>query len=388
VIVAAVAIVLLVTFYAAATFFAPLPRVETIIARAESAGDGAGVRGGTVLTATGYVMPRIKAAVSPRVTGQLEELFVEVGSRVTAGQVLGRLANDDLRARERQLQAEIASRRALLREARANRDELRRDFERQESLVREGAVSRQSYESAKSAIDAAEARVSSAEADLENAIASLEVLRTDIDKTYIRAPFDGTILRKEAEVGEIIGPGFGGNLSGDLTALVTLCDMKSLEVEVDVNESYIARLHEGQPAEIVLDAFPGDTWPGEVRRIVPTANRQKATVQVKIAFREIDDRVMPEMGARVSFLDEGGGQAPGAAQEIWIPVEALRSWEGETSIFAVSEGRVRVVPVRSGPVSGGRVPIFSGLLPGERVIVGGPDDLEPGQRVEIAGEGG
>jgi RND family efflux transporter MFP subunit len=306
---------------------------------------------------------------------------------VSKGDILGRLADDDIRAQEMQIEAEIASREALLREARANRDDLQLEYERQDNLIREGAVSQESYESAKTALDMATARVASADALLENVKAKLEVVRTEIDKTRIRAPFDGTILRKEAEVGEIIGPGFGGNLSGDLTALVTMCDMRTLEVEVDVNESYIGRLREGQPASIVLDAFPGEEYPGEIRRIVPTANRQKATIQIKVAFRDINERVMPEMGAQVSFRGEESGEAVGSAEEIWIPAEALRSWEGKTAIFAVADGRVKLVSVRSGPVSGGRVPVLSGLLPGERVIVGGPGDLRPGQKVRFEEDG-
>ncbi|OGF97245.1 MAG: hypothetical protein A2Z06_01495 [Candidatus Glassbacteria bacterium RBG_16_58_8] len=330
-------------------------------------------------------MPKVKAAVSPRVAGQLIELFVDVGSRVKAGDLLGRLANDDLRAQERQIEAEIASQKALLEEARGNMEDLKLDFERHENLYQAGAVSPSSYEAARTAYRAAEARVGSAEARLENARAMLEVMMAEIEKTYIRAPFDGAILRKEAEVGEIVGPVYGGEAGGDVSALVTLCDMSSLEIEVDVNEAYISRLREGMEASIVLDALPGHSYPGEVRKIVPTADRQKATVQVKVAFREIDDRVLPEMGAKVSFYgeEEGGAQLEPVVS---IPASAIRVVEGKTVVLAVEGGKVSVKQITAGHVVAGMAPVFSGISPGETVIVRGPESLGEGQRVRTAAD--
>ena len=345
---------------------------------------GGGVYGtGPVLTASGYVMPRIKASVTPRVTGQLVELLVDVGSNVKAGDLLGRLANEDLKAREKQIEAEIGSQEAQLDEARANLEDLQLEFDRQETLVEEGAVSQSSYDAAKTALKVAGARMTSAEARLENAHATLEVIRTEIEKTYIRAPFDGTILRKEAEVGEVVGPGYGSDLSGEAFSLVTMCDMNSLEVEVDVNEAYIRRLREGMKASIVLDASPDREYRGVIRKIVPTANRQKATVQVKVRCRAVDKRVLPEMGAKVSFYEDEIA-ASNAERPIMIPATAIRRRGGKTVVYVVEDGKVRDVPIESGPVIGDKVQVYSGLSPGEAVIVAGPDDLVPGQKVQVS----
>ncbi len=365
-----------------AVFSSDPPLVEIAVVTMRGGGYGSAASAFPVLTANGYVMPRVKASVGPSITGQLVELFVEEGSRVKEGDLLGRLDNRDLKARERQIEAEIESQQALLDEARANLEEVRLEFERQENLIREGAVSQSNYDTAKTALKVAEARVNSAEARLENARATLEVVRAEIEKTYVRAPFDGTILRKETEIGEVVGPIYGGDQSSVESALVTMCDMSTLEVEVDVNEAYISRLREGQEATIVLDARPRDEYPGFVRKILPTANRQKATVQVKVAFRQIDEAVLPEMGAKVSFFeDDVESSKPNTT--ISIASTAIRYRDGEPIVFIVEDGKTREVSVESGPVSGGEVQIYSGLAAGQRVIVSGPDNLEPGQRVRV-----
>jgi len=358
------------------------PLVRTIVVSQASEGNA---RGAPILTATGYVIPRLKASVSPRVTGQLVKLYVDVGSKVKEGEILGTLANDDLKAKERRTEAEVESQEALLEEAEANRENLLLEYKRQEHLLKEGAVSQSSFDSARTSLKAAEARVTSARARLRDAKAGLEVILAEIEKTRIRAPFDGTILRKEAEVGEIVGPGYGGENGGGAFAVVTMCDMGSLEVEVDVNETYISRLREGMNAEIMLDAFPDRPYDGVVRKIVPTANRQKATVQVKVAFKDVDDRVLPEMGAKVSFYEEGA-KVGDNLEGMMVPASAIHELDGRQVLFAVQGGEVRAVRVEVGPVSGGQVFVKSGLKPGERVIVGGPEGIKPGQRVRLVGD--
>ncbi len=378
-----IAVVILVLFFTVfrGSIFSPGdPYVETIVVGAEGGGTGRSGGAGTVLTATGYVMPKIKASVSPQVTGQLDELLVDVGSEVKKGDLLGKIANEDLRAQERQIEAEILSQKALLEEARANYEDVKLEFERQDNLIREGAVSQSSYDAAETALKVASARVASAEAGLENARAMLDVVRTEIEKTLIRAPFDGIILRKEAEVGEIVGPRLGSGSTRGSTALVTMCDMSSLEVEVDVNEAYISRLREGMPASIVLDAAPRKSYPGTIRKIVPTADRLKATVEVKVAFSETDESVLPEMGAQVSFLEEKSGEGE-HEPAIWTPATAIRRSEGKTIVFTVMDGRVEAVPVESGPATGGNVQILSGLQGGEVVIKDPPEGLESGRKV-------
>jgi RND family efflux transporter MFP subunit len=202
----------------------------------------------------------------------------------------------------------------------------------------------------------------------------------------IRAPFDGTVLEKNAELGEIVGPTFGAVGGG--APVVTMADLASVEVEVDVNEAYLGRVAAGMKAAIALDAYPGVSFAGAIRQIVPTADRQKATVLVKVSFDAVDERILPEMGARVSFLaavERGAGGA--RAVQVWIPSDAVRRFDGETVVFVVRGDRVVTEAVQVGPPVGADVQILSGLGPGERVVVG-ETAVRNNQRVRTRGEDG
>jgi RND family efflux transporter MFP subunit len=225
-------------------------------------------------------------------------------------------------------------------------------------------------------VRAATARVEAAQAGLKFAEASLE-------NTVVRAPFTGTVLRKEAEVGEVVAPSVGGGLTRG--AVVTMADLSTLEVEVDVNEAYIARIGGRQPARITLDAYPDTGFRGAVRQVVPTADRQRATVQVKVSILDHDPRILPEMGARVDFLadpavatDTTGASAPA---RIRLPVAAVREEGGEAVVWLVRDGRLESRPVQAGPASGGFREIRSGLAGGEMVLVAGVETPRAGMRV-------
>jgi len=228
--------------------------------------------------------------------------------------------------------------------------------------------------------------VESAAAAVTDARARLDAAQVAYNRTFIRAPFAGAVLRKEAEVGEIVTPipSSGGLTRG---AIVTMANLATVEVEVDVNEGYVSRVREGMRAEIALDAYPDVRFPGRVRQIVPTADRQKATVLVKVAFEKPDARALPEMGARATFLAEapaaGAPVEGGAGAAVSVPREAVREAGGRTVVFVVSGGRASMRAVSPRPLAGDRVSISGGLAPGELVVIEGPPTLADGARVKL-----
>jgi RND family efflux transporter MFP subunit len=355
---------------------------QVTVAMVEVVGGGAGQAVG--ITANGHVVARTKASVSSRISGRLAYLGVEEGSTVRAGEVIARLQNDDYRAVVAQTQAEERRARAALLEAEARRDQLRRDLDRARELLAGNLIPEQDVETLEAQLEAAEARVGVQQAMVEAATAAIGVAEANLENTLIRAPFDGTVLRKDAEVGEVVAPvATGGGLTRG--AVVTMADMETLEVEADVNEAYIAQIRGGQPARIVLDAYPGDAYPGEVRQIVPTANRIRATVLVKVSLLERDARILPEMAARVDFLEDPTATPQSDdAPRVFVPGEAVRNEAGQSFVWVVRNGTVARTAVEAGPVSGGRREVRSGLSGGERVVTSGFEDLVDGMAVEIA----
>ncbi len=362
---------------------------ETIVATpvSTSGGTGGGAAAATSVTANGYVVARIRAAVSAKIPGRIASLTVDGGSEVKRGQVIARLENADYAAAVSEAQANLASAKAQLTEAGADRDQLARESRRTAQIHGESPelISAQDAEAAQSRADQAAARAGSAQARVEAAAAALRVAEATLENTYIRAPFTGTVLRKEAEVGEVVAPSVGGGLTRG--AVVTMADLSSLEVEVDVNEAYIGRVTHGQRASITLDAYPDTSFRGEVRQVVPTADRQRATVQVKVSIVDRDKRILPEMGARVDFLasDSGATAAPAsgaAATRFRLPAAAVRDAGGRTVVWLVREGRLQAREVEAGPVSGGYREIKRGLSGGERVVTGGVENPKEGMRVK------
>jgi RND family efflux transporter MFP subunit len=355
---------------------------EVTVALVEIVGGGGAQSVG--ITANGYVVARTKASVSSKISGRLAYLGVSEGSHVRAGDIIARLENADYQAVLAQTEAETLRAQAALLEAEARRDQLQRDLARSRELLAANVTSERETEDLASQLVGAEARVGVQEALVQAAEASVGVARANLENTRIRAPFDGTVLRKDAEVGEVVAPVASG---GGFTrgAVVTMADLETLEVEVDVNEAYIAQIRNGQPARIILDAYPNDRYPGAVRQIVPTADRQRATVQVKVSIIESDERILPEMGARVEFLEDPEVVAAAAAQpmRIFVPGAAVRTVAGETVVWVVRAGRAYTSSVEAGPVSGGRREIRSGLTGGEQVILTGFEDLEDGDAVQV-----
>jgi len=342
---------------------------------------GGGAAGGAGITANGYVVARTRASVSSRISGRLANLNVEEGSVVRRGQVLARLENADYVAAVSQAEADSMRAEAALLEAKATRAQLARDLSRTRELVAKNLEAKRAEEDLASQLEAADARIAFQEAQVRSAGAAIAYARANLENTYIRAPFDGTVLRKDAEVGEVVAPvATGGGLTRG--AVVTMADLKTLEVEVDVNEAYIAQITDEQPTRIILDAYPTESFAGEVRQIVPTADRQRATVQVKVAITDRDPRILPEMGARVEFLTTER-EDPGAAPRVFVAADAVRNEAAATVVWVVREGIVSRVVIEAGPVSGGRREVRSGLSGGETVVLSPPADLREGAHVDV-----
>jgi RND family efflux transporter MFP subunit len=341
-----------------------------------------GGAGGAGLSANGYVVARTKASVSSKVAGRLIFLGVEEGDRVVAGSVLARLESAEFDALVRQATAEVAAAEAVRIEAQAGVAHANRALERARSLAEASLVAQQQLDDAKTAAEVAAARLSAAGERANAARQFRAAAEANRENTLIRAPFTGTVLRKDAEVGEVVAPSVAG---GGLTrgAVVTMADLSTLEVEVDVNEAYIGGVQREQPADIILDAYPTQTFAGHVRQIVPTADRQKATVLVRVAIDDRDARVLPEMGARVVFRALADSAAAVAPARIFVPAGAARSEAGETVVYIVENERAVRRVIEAGPVSGGEREVRRGLSGGETLVLDAPATLVDGARVRV-----
>lgn len=362
-----------------------VPTVQVVTATLNGT-SGSPAAGATSVTANGYVVARTKASVSAKTAGRLTYLGVSEGSYVRRGNVIARLDNADFQAAVSQAQANIATADATVIEATADRDQLAREAKRLRDIraTNPTLVSLQDQESAESRAAQAAARLNAAMARRRSAEAGLRMAEANNENTIIRAPFTGTVLRKDAEVGEVVAPSVGGGLTRG--AVVTMADLTTLEVEVDVNEAYIGRIAGGRPARITLDAYPDTTFRGAVRQVVPTADRQRATVQVKVSIDDHDPRILPEMGAKVDFLEpvqRTGGAATPARTSIRVPAAAVKSDAGASVVWIVRDGRLTKRPVTTGPVSGGFLEVRSGLNGGEQLLVGGVDAPTENMRVKV-----
>jgi len=317
---------------------APQVQVATVQAPASAAGSG------SVLQATGYVTARREATVSAQITGRLTEVHVEEGEHVQAGQLLARLDDSQAKAQLALARANEAAARAALGQYQANATLARITLRRERTLVDKGLASRQSLDQAVASAASAEAALADAREQIAVAVAQRQVAEVNYDYTFVRAPFAGVITDKAAQVGEIVSPlSAGGGFTR--TGVATIVDMNSLEVDVDVNESYIHRVHAGQPAEAVLDAYPDWRIPARVIAIVPTADKAKATVKVRVALLQKSPRILPDMGVRVNFLERAAAPST-VPQGVLIPAAALIDSAAGKVVWRVRDTRVERVPVR------------------------------------------
>ena len=334
-----------------------------------------------VLNASGYVTPRRRATIAAKITGRVNEIFAEEGMRVQADQVLATLDDTDARARLLSAKADRDATAAALADLRVNLANAERDHRRWEQLWKERAVSEQSVDQARTAVDSLRARIALAEEQVRAAEARVNVAEQDLENTVIRAPFAGLVVSKDAQRGEMVSPiSAGGGFTR--TGIATIVDMTSLEIEVDVNESSLAKVSPEQPVRAVLDAYPDWKILGRVRTVIPTADRQKATVKVRVAFDHLDPRILPDMGVKVTFLGPEPPAAQAGVPQAVVPRAAIREEGGKRVVYVLRDDRVERRPVRLGEAHGDEQDLLDGVAEGEQVVVKGLDGLQDGQRVQ------
>ncbi len=357
--------------------------------RAATVVERAGAPGGAdaVLNASGYVTARRRATVSSKITGKVVEVAVEEGQAVRAGQVLARLDDATARANLLLAEAQLEAARRTVTENEVRLAEAERTLARRTHLLAEGLAGQADVDAARAEVDAYRARVAAAREQVRVAERAVELRRTELNDTVIRAPFSGVAISKDAQPGEMVSPiSAGGGFTR--TGICTIVDMSSLEIEVDVNEAYINRVAPGQPVEAVLDAYPDWRIPARVITTVPAADRQKATVLVRIAFERLDPRILPDMGVKVAFLKAAAPAPTGAAPapsrvRLFIPRAAARAAGTGHVVFVIRGDRVERRAVTLGPAEGDQVEVLGGLAAGERIVVDGPPDLADGDRVVV-----
>jgi RND family efflux transporter MFP subunit len=338
---------------------------------------------GAVLNASGYVTARRRATVSSKVTGKVVEVLIEEGQAVRKGQVLARLDDSQIKAALAVARAQLEASRRGAAEDEARLKEAQLTQGRLNELVKQGVVGRAEVDSATANVESLKARIELARQQVEVAQSQVRARETDLTDMVVRAPFDGVAISKDAQPGEMISPvSAGGGFTR--TGIGTIVDMSSLEIEVDVSESYINRVRPDQPVEAVLDAYPEWRIPAHVITTVPSADRQKATVRVRIAFEQLDPRILPDMGVKVSFLSDRGTEPTDAPVRplLFVPKTAVRTADGQSVVFVVRGDRVERRAVKLGREDGDQVEVISGVTAGDRVVVEGPEALVDGARVK------
>ncbi len=360
-------------------FFAINPTVEVEVATVSLAYPSQTF---TLLNASGYVVAQRKAAVSSKATGRLEWLGVEEGSRVRRNDVIARLEDRDVVAARDQAAANLENAHSALLQAQTELNDATLNYNRSKELLTKGFISQMDFDTADARYKRAQAGVSGAESAIVAARAALNAAEVAVEYTRIRAPFDAVVLTKDADVGDIITPfGAAANAKADV---VTVADMSSLQVEADVSEANLEKVKLGQPCEVQLDAFPDTRFRGAVHMIVPTADRSKASVMVKVRFIDRDPRILPEMSAKVAFLERAvarGEERPRTA----ISPHAIATRGGGRVVFRVVGSRVAEVTVTTGGKFGDMVEVLQGVSAGDKIVLDPPKKLKDGSKISIKG---
>jgi RND family efflux transporter MFP subunit len=353
------------------------PVVEVAVAQK------AGTARAALLNASGYVTPRRRATIAAKITGRVTAVNFDEGMHVREGYVLATLDDSDVR---RALDSAVAGRdtaHAAIEDFEVQLKNAVIELRRAQELQAAGVQSQETLDNARTAADSLRAKIALAKQQVIGAQARIAEAQQAVDNCVIRAPFDGIVVSKDAQVGEMVSPiSAGGGFTR--TGIATIVDMNSNEIEVDVNEAYIARVLPGQPVTAVLDAYPDWQIPSQVRTVIPTADRQKATVKVRISFLKLDPRILPDLGIKVSFLGDEPEQKNGAATPATlIPQDAVRDENGKKIVFTVKEGRLERRAVTMGGTRGTDAEIFAGISAGDTVVVKGQANLHDGETVEI-----
>lgn len=334
-----------------------------------------------LLNASGYVTPQRRATVAAKITGRVTGVFFTEGMFVRKGFVLATLDDSDA---QRALAAAIANRNATqasILDLQVQLKNAQIELRRAEELKASGIDTQQALDTAQMNVNSLRARIDYTQEQVVANDALIKQAQQGVDNTVIRAPFDGIIVSKDAQVGEMVSPvSAGGGFTR--TGIATIVDMNSNEIEVDVNEDYIARVKPHQEVTAVLDAYPDWKIPCHVRTIIPTADRDKATVKVRIRFDKLDPRILPDMGVKVTFLGQEK-EVKKVPAGVFIPQNAVRDEGGQKVVFVVNNGRVERHAVTVGTTNGSRAQILAGLTAGDSIVVGGPADLREGQQVQV-----
>jgi len=371
--------VLIVVVAAAFVWLRPKPtEVTTIVASAESTGPSLGT---AVLNASGYVVARRISTVSSKVTGKIAEIFVEEGMVVKEGQVLARLEPENSATMLTMAQRELEASRRNLAEIEVRLAEAERNFKRNESLVEKQLISQTALDASKAEVNALAARLAASQAQVKVSESAVQMRQIDFNDLEVRSPFAGVVISKNAQPGEMISPMSSGGFTR--TGIATVVDMDSREVEVDVNEAYINRVKPNQRVEATLDAYPDAPLSARVVNIVPTADRTKATVRVRIGFDKLEPRILPDMGIKVRFLDDAPAQSANTGPRIRVPSGAVLREGGEAYVWVVSDGRVERRAVTVGAESEGSVEVRAGVNDGEELVSPVVQGLEDGGKIKL-----
>lgn len=361
---------------------------DTLFPHKEEVSVGVAVRSSpaqtdAVLTASGYVVAERQAAVSSKATGRLTALYIIEGDTVKQGQVIGRIESDDIEAQLVQLRAALAVSKADVDDVQAELADAKISLDRQLKLVSSGSTTQAALDAAQMRFKRAQAQLAARQAAVSVAEANIRMAQVQLENTVIRAPFNGTVLTKNANVGEVITS--LGAAAGSRGAVATIADMGSLEVEADVSESNIERIVPDQPCEVSLDAYPDKRYRAYVHKIIPTADRAKATVQIKIRFAERDERVLPEMSAKVLFLKPNSEQTQADnTPRLMVPADAVVKRNNATTVFRVGDdGKVRAVSVVLGSLTNGFAEVKQGLADGDKIVRNPSETLRDGSSVEV-----
>jgi RND family efflux transporter MFP subunit len=376
---AALGALLLLGSLALVAFRSQKPMVEVAAARPAS-----GAHAEALLNASGYVTPRRRATVAAKVTGRVEQIYAEEGLHVKSGQVLATLDCSQPNAALTSARSDRDATAASLADLEVQSANADREAVRAQGLHTAGVISPQALDAAKTTADSLHSKIALTKEQVRAADARIGVSQQDTDNCIVRAPFDGIVVSKDAQRGEIVSPiSAGGGFTR--TGIATLVDMNSLEIEVDVNESYIARVQQGQQVSATLDAYPNRELPAKVRTVIPTADRQKATVKVRISFDKLDDTILPDMGVKVAFLSAAPppGKNPGSEARAIIPKAAVHSDGGKQIVYLVRDQKLERRAVSLGAERGNDIEILAGLAPGDKLVVSGAEKLHEGQTVEV-----
>jgi len=358
-------------------------RTQKPVVEVAAARPATGAKAEALLNASGYVTPRRRATVAAKVTGRVDQIYAEEGLRVKSGQVLATLDCSQPNATLTSAKTDRDATAAALADLEVQSGNADRELKRSQGLNSAGVISPQALDTAKTTADSLHSKIALTKEQVRASDAKIAVAQQDVDNCVVRAPFDGIIVSKDAQRGEIVSPlSAGGGFTR--TGIATLVDMNSLEIEVDVNESYIARVRQGQRVSATLDAYPDRELPASVRTVIPTADRQKATVKVRITFDKLDDTILPDMGVKVAFLSPAPppGKSGSDAKAI-VPKSAVLDDGGKQVVYLVRDQKLERRAVSLGGERGSDVEILAGVSPGDVLVVHGAEKLHEGQAVEV-----